>query len=473
MTGRQSVLQNFRWLAGANFAVKPVWFLFILMSTRVLGPEEFGRFMFALSFVAVVTYFFEGGVDMYTMRELSRGPGAFQTLLPQTLFLKGLLGVGVAVVGVAASLVLGFDTRTVVMIAMAGGHGLLNSVLVHARFVFRAFEKMKYEAVSILIEKVVIVAMCGVSFLVSRTAGVFMMAFVASYFLATSATLLMLWTRVGKLSLRIDWCALWPSVFRPALPFALMGIFMVVYFRAGTLMIQWITGSDTSVGYYGAGYRIVEAFALIPTIVVMPLYATFVRGEEDPAMLRGVISRAVRGLLALALVPAVPFILFHQDMTSLIFGADYLPASWAIGLTVLTVVPVGLTWLFVNLAGAIGRQRTLNFWIVGVTLVNLGLNYVLIHAMGVLGAAVTTLISECLMALAAIWVVRRYIDGRRLLLSVASAAASVVAVWAIVSAGVLPAEFIPRLVIAMILLVAGLFLTRLVTVSEARKVFGR
>ncbi|MCC6396693.1 MAG: oligosaccharide flippase family protein, partial [Bacteroidetes bacterium] len=367
-SARDGIVANVRLLAGANLFVKPVWFAFLLLSTRFLGPEEFGKFMFALSYVGILTYVLEGGIDVFALREISARPESLWQVFPNTLLLKCVSGVAVGVVALLSTIFTGVSREAQILIAIAVLHGILNNLLVHGRFVFRALEIMRFEAYSIVVEKGAIVLICGIALFVYPTAAVFLAAFVIAYALATSATFLML-RRQTRFSLAwTPWPTLWKAVLKPALPFALMGIFMVVYFRAGTLMLQWLTGSEANIGYFNAGYRLVEAFALLPTIMVMPLYATFTRERSDKVIVGQRVHQSARGLLAVSLFVAVPFVFFSRDMTLLLYGPAYLPASQAIGVTVLTIVPVGMTWLFVHLAGAVGRQRILNYFIVGITL---------------------------------------------------------------------------------------------------------
>lgn len=470
---RQGILQNLRWLMGANLAVKPVWFLFLLLSARLLGPEEFGKFMFAMSYVGLISFLCEGGIDVFTMRELSSDTSRFRSMFSHTMVLKILTGVLIGTVTLVSSRILGLSDNASLLVGIAILPMVVNAMMTHARYIFRAFEVMKFEARSILFEKAAIVLLCSGALLLSRNAVVFMSAFALAYVVASAMTLLMVARNIGLPKWTIDVKQMWSGVLKPALPFALMTFFQVIYFRAGTLMLQWQTGSDAIVGYYNAGYRLVEAFALFPTVVVMPLYPSFSRSRDDKTLAVQLLPGAIRALLALSTFIAVPFLAFNVDLTRLVYGPAFGPAASAVGLIVLTMIPLGMNWLLTSLVGAVDRQRRLNVFIVSLSVLNVVLYYLLIRAFGLMGAAWTTLLTEFGMALSALWIVRDYIDNRLLAAAVAGTAAPASAVLVLAGLRLLPGPFPVQLALAMAILLGGFLLTGVIRLPEIRRLLGR
>jgi O-antigen/teichoic acid export membrane protein len=458
---------------GANLAVKPVWFLFLLLSTRLLGPEEFGRFMFAMSYVGIISFLCEGGVDVFTMRELSTDPGRFRRMFSQTLLLKVFAGVLVAVVTFVSAYVIGLSEGALLLVCIAIIYSVVNAMMTHARYVFRAFEVMRLEARSIFIEKMAVVLFCGAALLLSHDALLFMSAFALAYVISSAMTLVMVARNIGLPQWTVDARALWNGILKPALPFALMTFFQTVYYRAGTLMLQWQTGSDTIVGYYNAGYRLVEGFALFPTIIAMPLYASFARSREDKTLAVRLLPGAVRMLLALSTLIAVPFLALGADITRLVYGPAFEPAAPAIGLIVLTMIPLGMNWLLTSLAGAIDRQRMLNVFIVLLSVMNIAAYYLLIGQFGLMGAAWTTLLTELGMAASAFWIVRDYMDRRALATSLVGVAAPALVAVFLGASGFLPGPFAVRLVLCLTVLLGGFFLTGVLRMSEIRTLLSR
>lgn len=469
----QGIIQNFRWLMGANVVVKPLWFLFVLLSTRLLGPEEFGRFMFAMAYTVIIAFALEGGIDVLTMRELATDGSRVRTMLGQTLILKLLSAVGLTAVAVGSAVALGLPAETVHLIALAVLPALFNALMTHARYVFRAFEVLRFEARSILVEKVAIVLLGAAALLVARSAVALMAAFALAYAIAAPLTLMMLFRHFGRPVWQPRARAMLQTVIRPALPFALMTVLQVVYLRAGTMMLQWLTGSDTTVGYYNAGYRLVDAFALFPTGVIMPMYASFARGRNDKTKVMQLLPGAARLLLAISTMVALPMLVFHEELVRLIFGPAFVPASAAIGVVILTMVPLGLNWLMTNLAGAVDRQRRLNVFFAVMTGLNLILYWLLIPAFGLAGAAWTTVLTEIAMAASGMWVVRDYLDRKAFTMALGGIALPAGAAWGCAWLGLLPGPFLAQLSLFLAVLVAGFFLTGIARVEEIRRILQR
>jgi O-antigen/teichoic acid export membrane protein len=136
---------------------------------------------------------------------------------------------------------------------------------------------------------------------------------------------------------------------------------------------------------------------------------------------------------------------------------------------VLTMVPVGMTWLFGNLAGAVKRQGHLNWFIVCITVGNLILNWLLIARHGVMGAAVTTLVSELAMAASAAWVVRDYVDLREFVKAFTGVFVPAGMVFVAGKLHVFPGAFPMQLSLTLLCLSAGFLVSGAVRIKDVRR----
>lgn len=412
MSASRGIRANMRDLATAHVAVKPLWFLFILLSTRLLGAAEFGRTMLALSFVSIIAVILEGGVDLLVVRELSARPQAYSVIFRHSLLYKSLSGLLVGALALALSFVPALGAPSRELIAPAIAYSLFNTIMLHVRSVFRAFEVMQYEAVSIGVEKALVMVLCGIALAFCGGALDYLGAMAVAYGLALFWTLILLRRFRTLPSGPVQSDLLWREVLKPALPFALMNLFSVIYFRSGTLMLKSLTGQDTLVGHYNAGYRLVESYMLFPTIITAPIYPVLARRLAAGQAVADLVGPAARAVLLFTLLITVPLALFRGFFTRLLFGAEFAPAADAVGLVVLAMIPVGLTFVYGALVAAAGRQARANAWIVGATLLNLALNAALIPLWGANGAAATTVLTECVVLTGNAWVVRDLARGR-------------------------------------------------------------
>jgi len=251
--------------------------------------------------------------------------------------------------------------------------------------------------------------LCLLPLILAPRAQSYLLAYAVAYGVAALVTLIMGRRVAGPPQGPVEVKHLWQEVLKPALPFALMNLFTIVYFRSGTLLLSYLTGRDDLVGHYNAGYRLVESYMLFPTLITGPLYPVLARRHGEGAALSPLLLAAVRAVLLFSLVITLPLTLFHRDFTALFFGRGYGGAAASVGIVVLAMIPVGMNFVFGSLVAASGRQPRGNIFIFIVTALNVLLNLAAIPRFGAAGAAAVTVLTELGLMSANMWVVRDYV----------------------------------------------------------------
>jgi len=473
MIDRQSIRSNVRWLALSSVAIKPIWFVFLLISTRRLGADEFGRTMLALSFVSILAAILDGGIDTHVIRRLSADSSAYPRLAAHSYTLRVISALAVAAITLGLYCFHGIVPVGMALILPALAFVLFNNVMNHARAYFRAFEVMRFEAVSIVVEKGVVIALCLVPLLLAPRAQNYLLAYAVAYGVAAGATLIMARRVTGPLRGPVEAKHLWQEVLKPSLPFALMNLFAIVYFRSGTLLLSYLTGRNDLVGHYNAGYRLVESYMLFPTIITGPLYPVLARRHAEGAALSPLLLAAIRAILLVSLAITLPLSLFPREFTALLFGPGFRGAAAAVGIVVLAMIPVGMNFVFGSMVAASGRQPRSNVFIFIVTVLNVLLNLAAIPRFGAAGAAAVTVLTELGLVSCNLWVVRdyvRWVECRTLALRMALAVAIAAAVGVLLGAR-LAFPLGPALTVATF--GAAAFGLRLVTLEDARRLIER
>jgi len=469
LTERQSIIRNFQWLAGVNIAVKPLWLFFLFYSVRLLGPVEFGNYMLAISYVSVIYSVLEGGIDIFTVRELSSGRREYQKLFPHTIFLK----ISTAFFTFCLAAVLSYNFLTIsapkIIIIYGGVYIFAYSLITHARYVFRSYEVLKYEALSILIEKILVVGLCFLALSFNKSALIFMVAFAIGYLLTSLVTIYFLFRKIGIPKLRIEMSYLLRQVMIPALPYAILTFLMVVYSRSATIMIKILTGEESLVGYYNAGYRIVEAFVLFPSLVIGPLYPVFVRMNHDKKYICQLTLKAIRIITVVSLSICALFMLLRENITIFIYGSKYLLATNLIGLLTITMIPIGVTWVFGTLVAATGRQSRANVFIIFITIGNIFGHFYFISNFGLMGAVIVTIITESAIALVNLWIMKDYLTIEMLLLLLKFSIVPLI-LYLISLMKVISGPFIIQLTIIILLLIGMFLILRLITLNDIQRV---
>jgi len=470
MIFKQSIRQNISWLVGANVVTKPLWFVFLLLSTRVLGPAEFGTFMLAISYVSVAVGILEGGIDIHTVRVLSADHDRYSFFFPRTVWLKVLSGLIAGVGAYFFSLAVPSLLPDILLFLAVTIYATSNAVTTHLRFFFRAFEVMKFEAWSIVAEKTSIIVLCGIALIFFPSATSFGLFFAAAYVVTLGITVWLVVTHIGKPEWIPRWEGAFSEIIKPAIPFATMNIFIVVYLRTGTIMLAVLTHSDQLIGYFNAGYRLVEAFVLFPSMVIAPLYPVFARRVKDVEEVSRLAIDALRVIVAVAVMISVPIFIFHHQITDLFFGAQYRDAAVSVGILCLTMIPVGINWVVGSLVAVTGRQPKANINLLFITIGNVVLLTFLIPILEVRGAAIAVLVTECAVAFTNWILVQDYINVKiagRIFVKVAFASLLVYLISGFLHA--LPISI--ALFITVMCLIIVFISSKLVTVSDVTKAF--
>jgi O-antigen/teichoic acid export membrane protein len=466
---RQSIIKNIGWLAVGNLAVKPFWFLLLLLTARLLGAVEFGQFMLAISIVSIASVVLEGGVDILIVRELSSKPEEYREFFGNSSLLKLFLGIVSGMASIIVCFILKMDWGLLVLVCLASLYSISSTLLLHFRSAFRAFEVLKYEALSTMLEKGSVIVLCGGILLMHLGVRAYMIGYVVAYGLTCTVTLSLILSKLGMPKFRLTSSYLWAHVIKPALPFAVLNLFAIIYFRSGTIMLQALTGSEELVGYYNAGYRLVESFMLFPTIVVAPIYPVISRKRTDTASVKNVMSEAIRALFFIGVSLAVPIFVFRDKITLLLFGEGYRLATNSVGILALTMIPISLNFAAGTLVAALGRQKKSNLFVMVVTFLNLILNYLGIRFFGTEGAAVTTVVTETLLVTCNLFVVHDYISWRSVVSVFLRSVVPAFLASSLTLALIEKISFFFQLSIAVVVMFAGYFFLKLVTLSDIRK----
>lgn len=180
---------------------------------------------------------------------------------------------------------------------------------------------------------------------------------------------------------------------RRAFPFALAGLIVALQARLGTILLEQLADS-TSVGYYTAATRFVEAGRMIPNALFGALFPALAALALHPAHLRHTFRRVMAGLGAFGVGLGILFTLFPAAILALTFGDDFLPAVPVLQIAMWGLLPAllraGQTLYWYSL----GREQFVNRVNGFILLVHVGFNLWLIPVYGAVGAALAGLMAE-------------------------------------------------------------------------------
>ncbi|MCI0531986.1 MAG: flippase, partial [candidate division Zixibacteria bacterium] len=346
-------------------------------------------------------------------------------------------------------------TRTLVYLIGAGNF-FINCTL-GWRWVFQAQQRLKFEALLLFVFGQFYALAAIILLLWQKN-----LAWVGVSYLGGGVITLILCFHLIKSRFRaprfnLDFNS-WGKILKGAIPIALSVVFIKIYFNADTILLNHFQGEEAT-GIYNASNRIIQQVRMIPALFgpaflpALSQLAVSHRGKFE-----ALLKKSLFYLFTLSLPVAVITTFAAGQIINLFYGVEFAESSVVLQLQIWSTLFMVLYMFVFNGFMAEKQYKTLAILSGSGAIVNLALNFVLIPAFSIRGAALSILISEVLVLGGTVWVLQNkfgfnlFAYGRKLLAPVCAGIAMTLCwlvftdwswVWtAIVSTGVFAVIFI-------------------------------
>ena len=412
-------LRNSALVVGARALAKLAVFVVVVLLWRHLGADNYGRFATMIVYVTLVGVVADLGMQTVFIRDASRDSTSLTRYLANLLSARLLLSlVALLILAVALRLL----SLALFPYTLAGFALLLTtsySSLLRAVFYIRG--RLGYEAIAIVAESIVLLALTLAAINRGATWDAFLWVYTASYlFTCLFAYAILRWRWHERVAVRLE-----PLFVRrlllAGLPLALGFTITTVYAQLDIVLLQLFKNFQM-VGWYSAANKYVDAVAWIPQSAMGVIFpALSLLGAKDRRRLAFAYEKSFKMLAILGLPLAVGLGITADSIVHFTRGFEQsIPA--------LRILAPSVVLLFVNNAfiytlTAINRQLDFTRLALFTLAVNVILNLALIPPFGYLGAAAASTTTEAALFAGGWWLLRR----QRLSLSVVGSIGRVLA----------------------------------------------
>jgi len=368
--------------------------LFTIFIARELGTEGFGAFSFALALASIMVIVGEMGLPKMVVRELTNNKEDVGKYIGDLSILR--LITGLASMGIVAMILVfaprASDTRIPLFLI---GLSLLVFTGLRRFFdaIFQAFEVMKYQA---LVDMVDILLTFGVGVaLLFNGYGLMGIAFamMVGATISMAMDFIILTRKLGKPVFSFD-LSFWKKMALGALPFGVIGVLTFLFGYSNTVLLSLFKG-DEQAGLFSSAYRVIWMLAIIPATCMTAIFPFLARiGKSSAGRQKDAIRLVIKYLACLSLPFAALLALCAPQIISLVYGKSYTGASTA--LWILAAIPL-FSFTYIPLIDLMNSQYKHRFSVIAILLcaaINTGLCLVLAPLLGMVGAAVSTLVAE-------------------------------------------------------------------------------
>ena len=183
------------------------------------------------------------------------------------------------------------------------------------------------------------------------------------------------------------------KLLRNSWPFMMAGLAVMTYMRIDQIMLGGMLGPE-AVGVYTAAVGISEVWYFIPMLVVSSISPSIIKAKNQSLQLyHQRLQWLYRLLVMLCLLIAIPMTVLSSALITLLYGSGYEQAGPVLAIHIWAGIPVALG-VASSQALLVENLQLYSFYrtLIGCIL-NILLNLLLIPSLGIVGAAVATVIS--------------------------------------------------------------------------------
>ena len=386
-------IKNSALLFGGNAISAVISFVITVYIARLLPVSDFGSYITVISFVTLFGIFTDFGINTVIIREGAKNPEDTHNLIFSAMGLKYLMYLASMLAVIVFALFTPYSFEVKALIALMSITLLMGGIGSMFSAVFNIYQDMKYISIIQIAERTTF-ASFALIFLIAGLGvpGVILAIIIAAFVSLVLSFVLSRRIHYYKLNFRpiLDYTLLMPAFW-----FGIAGLLGTVWQRVDTIMLSLLTNM-TQVGLYTPAVNYVgigDMAVLALNGAFFPIVSRMVHerrvSKKELAKYLGYF--AVAGLVIVAVTYA-----FGGELMILAFGPKYAESIVFINILIigfavnLVTIPTSL------LLDATNNQKVHVLNATYLTGVNVGLNLVLIPAMGALGAAYATTISQSL-----------------------------------------------------------------------------
>lgn len=191
------------------------------------------------------------------------------------------------------------------------------------------------------------------------------------------------------------------ALFKKSIPFLLSNLAIVIYMKVDQILLGKLS-SVAQVGYFSATTKVTEVFYFIPLVITGSIYGMLIKAKNiGPELYHKYLKYIFWGFIACAILLCFLLNGFSYWIITFLFGDSYTAAVPVLKVYCWTLVPVFAGVAFGQILVIEERSDIVLYKTLIGVVINVVLNVLLIPSLGAWGAAVATIVTQFVSAVAA------------------------------------------------------------------------
>lgn len=391
--GFMKYFKNTSWLMAEKVLRMGVGLFVAVWMARYLGPERFGVWSYAASFVGIFAVLAKLGLDGIVVRDLVRLNDAARHRVVGTAFFLKLAGaVLLMAVLVPAVLLMPDQQANALMFIIAAAAFVQSFSVIDLYFQSRVLGRLtvyaKVGALAAASALKIALILLEAPLIAFAWAVIFeniVLALGYGFFYAKQGRLFEQWRFDRTLAV---------GLLRDSWPMILSGVVVAVYMKIDQVMLMQMLGSE-AVGQYAVAVRLSEVWYFIPAVIVTSLFPAIVRAKEiSKTLYYGRLQRLYDFMAMLGVSVAMIMTFASDEVVSLLYGAAYHQSGGVLAINIWAGVFVFLGVAYNKYLVTENLTKKALYRTSAGMIVNIVLNLLMIPKYGIYGAAFATLLGQ-------------------------------------------------------------------------------
>ena len=401
-----------------NLIIKPFWVFGIDRTVQnTVGTEVYGSYFALFNLSLLFNIVLEMGVNQFNNRAIAQNNEKLKSYLPNLLSLKVLLSILYTIILIIVAIILGYNGGQLHILILLIVNQIIISYLLFVRSNISGLQQFRIDSFLSITDKLCMILICAVLLWFAPFKNHFNITwFVWAQIFGNGIALAIAFSIIKKLAGSLKWqtnCFAIKNLLYKALPYALLGFLMTIYFRIDGLMLERLLGDNgaSQNGIYAAGFRLLDAVIMIAFLfasILMPLFSKLLAEKEKVADL---LHFSGRLLVCISVIVALSIWPFAQQIMDLLYTDSDAQYGNILKILMFTFIPVSIVYVYGTLLAANGSMRLLNWVAFIAVILNVSLNFIFIAKWQAIGAAYATLITQLLVAFIYIVIAHKIIDN--------------------------------------------------------------
>ncbi|MFH0856536.1 MAG: flippase [bacterium] len=405
----KQIVKNTYYFTLANIFQKIIAFFYFAYISKLIGPDNLGKYTYALSFTTMFAILVDIGFEKMLIRECAKNKDNAQEYFSNILGIKIPLSLLTLATIFIITYFQSYPLVTKHLIYLSAFLMCLDSFNLTIECVLRGFHNLKYESLSVIL--------CQFSTLIIGIGGILLFKDIKILIIALIAGSLTRFS-IDLFSL-IKTYNIYPKIkynndvirklIKITIPFTLAGIFLKIYSYADAVLLYNFK-NDQALGFYSLPYRATNAFQFIPmafTAAIFPALSYFYANSRD--IVKKIYEELIVYLVMISIPVSFGIIALAKEIILKFFGNAYLPSVLA-----LQILMCNLTFLFLDiptgsLLNACDREK-INTSMMGIAMtLNIISNFILIPKLSYIGASISMIVSSLFLVISKIYYAHKHI----------------------------------------------------------------